>query len=830
MGLIALVLAWLVNRVAFKEMLTTVQSISVPDKRLQIVNSLFRDITRLDQIQRAQAFQSKPVSYEVYLKESDSLRASMDKLRKLYAQDSVQLARIDKMKSLLKERDSLFIGYLKVREGLVNSKVFTRQLNSLAGLINRSSAEIDSTVVTTEQKYSTTTKISPEEEKREKGKGLFGRLFGKKKDRGEEQVVKEEVSITVDTLARASSDSVIHAMEKAVKTIEKRQKQTSTSFINREIELSNAGNILINQMLVVLQDVEKDVIRQVEIKNSKATNVVNLSAKRIEAITLAFILITAFFLYLIMSDISRSNAYREELEAAKNEAEYHSMAKQRFLSSMSHEIRTPLQSIIGYAEQIKDDQKPSKRNIDAIYHSSIHLLHIVNEVLDYSRIVSGKFKFTRTNFSIRKILEEVMVVMRPQAESKELRLELYSDIDDTDLVTGDSFRLKQILINLLGNAIKFTEHGEVSLMVSNKTIKRRSFFTFAVKDTGPGISEGHLKTIFNEFEQAGAVNASNANGTGLGLSIVKALAEGQGGSVEVESELGKGSCFTVKLRYRVAKEPSRLPSVQQASSKKFEGLVWIVDDDKFILELCCSLFDKYKIRHRCFDFPNDLLAEPIDKDLRVVLMDMRMPQMNGRELCRLLRKNLPPEVKIFALTAQALPEERKSILEQGFDGLLMKPFRESELLNLISAGITAPSEDARDAEKSVGEEIDLTYIEKMAFGDRNLIRRIVNRFEADTSSDMRELQHALERVEIGEVSLLLHRIAGRTSQIGGRALAARFRSEEIAVEKSGELNAGQIARIQGLIEELSRLKAAVTEKAETADPAEQQVQVADQER
>ncbi|PWG80096.1 hybrid sensor histidine kinase/response regulator [Pararcticibacter amylolyticus] len=802
-GLVALILAWAVSKVAFNEMLSTVQSISAPDKKLTLVNNLFRDITRLDQVQRSQAFRNKSVSSRAFLRESDSLRASLDSLKKLYHSDSSQIQRIEEIRGLLAERDRLFISYLKVREGLVNGKDFTTQLSSLNDLIGKSSTEIDSTVVTTEQKFSTTTVVPEGENKKDKDRGFFNKLFGRKKNDKEQQVVKEEVSITVDTVAHASSDSVIQAMEKAVKTIEKKQRQRSSIFINREIELSNAGNILINQMLIVLQEVEKEAIRQVDLNNGRATDVVNRSARSIELIMIGFILVTAFFAYLILTDISRSNVYREELETARDEAEYHSTAKQRFLSSMSHEIRTPLQSIIGYAEQVRGQEKPDRKDLDAIYHSSVHLLHIVNEVLDYSRITSGKFKFTRSTFSISRLLDEVMMVMRPQAERKLLRLVLVKEISDVDFIIGDPFRLKQILFNLLGNAIKFTRDGEVSLTVHNRGVKRKQFFTFEVRDTGRGIKDEDLKKIFNEFEQGEEPVSVNANGTGLGLSIVRALTEGQGGTVEASSEAGKGSCFTVKLKYVAVKETGKKAEGMKPGHDEFEGLVWIVDDDEFILQLCCSLFDKHHIRHNCFRLPEDILNEEPPEDLQVVLMDMRMPQMNGSELCGLLRKKLKNHVKIYALTAQALPEERAKILEYGFDGLLMKPFREFELIGLLSPGsnkIPAEKDEVKNA------KAERSVIEKMAFGDQDLIARIIQRFEQDTSLDILQLKEAIKKDEIEEVSLLLHRIAGRTAQVGAKDLAAKFRAEEINLNNNPILDNALKGRIAGYTEELDSLR------------------------
>jgi len=798
LGFVALVLAWTVSKVAFREMLTTVQSVSAPDEKLLVVNQLFRDITKLDQFQRSQSFQN-PGSYKSFIKESDSLRSKMDTLKRLYSGDRLQIEQINKMKDLLKKRDSLFMTYLRVREGLVNGRAFSSQINSLTGLISRSSSEMDSTIVKTEQTHSTTTIPA---QKEERDRGFFNRLFGKKRADTAAAVVQEEINITIDTLARVNTDSVVQEMENAVKTLALKQRERSDRFITQEIELANAGNILINQILDVLQQVEKDVINQVEVSNLRAQEVVNHSANRIEMIMLIFLFITAVFAYMILTDIGKSNRYREELELARDEAEYHGQAKQRFLSSMSHEIRTPLQSIIGYAEQLQDQEKVDRKNLKAIYNSAIHLLHIVNEVLDYSRIVSGKFRFHRSIFNICDVMDEVVTIMTPQAERKGLNIRMNNHIIGSNLLIGDPFRLKQILLNVVGNAVKFTTQGEVALTVTNRIVKRKAYLTIEVTDTGTGISEEDIKRIFTEFEQAGNYVPTNENGTGLGLSIVKTLVEGQGGTIDVKSVLGEGTCFTLNLRYTVPKENRKLTDQQRGESHDFTGLVWLVDDDPFILQLCCNLLEKHNVRYKAFSLPSQLLEEPIAKDLSLILMDIRMPEMSGTELCRRMRERLSEKVKIVALTAQALPEERASILSQGFDALLMKPFRETDLTGLLRGQL---SMEVKTVELPPQDVIDLSMIEKMAFGDEEMVKQILERFCEDNRKDAGIVLEALKAEDREELTLLLHRLAGRTSQLGARLLGARFRAEELILHKGEAIDDELEQRVHKLLEELDSL-------------------------
>lgn len=822
-GCIAFGLFFTISNVAFEEMLKTVKDISEPNENLKILNSLYRDITRLDQFQRIQAVRSEETAAKNFLQSSKKLRLSMDSLQELYADDPKQLQRIDSMKKILTRRDTLFINYLKVREGLVNIKGLSKQLNSLSGLISKSSEERDSSVITTEERKLITTIIGDSSTKKSE-KGFLGRLFGKKKEEKDttlpREVVTEEIKVKIDTLALSEPENVIREMEKAVQNLEYKQRQRSRNFVNREIALANAGNVLVSQMLSLLQEVEREAILQAEKKDAAAKEVVDSSAQYIRMIMLAFLIITALLFYFILADVSKSNEYRRELEAARDEAEYHSMAKQRFLSSMSHEIRTPLQSIIGYSDLIRDQEKPKVKFIEAIHQSSLHLLHIVNEVLDYSRIISGKFKFQREVFCVNNQIEEVISIMRPQAEKKSLLLKLDNRLEQQTFVWGDAFRLKQILINLLGNAVKFTDEGTVSLEVSCKNKEGGLGFCFKVEDTGHGISPENIEKIFNEFEQEGDAASNNPSGTGLGLSIVKALIEGQGGSIEVKSEPGKGSCFAVRLRYKAATKPE-VKSNEHAAAISSTGKVWVVDDDRFILQLCSSVFDKYGIKHSGFNAPAEVLAEPWDNQVRLVLLDMRMPGMTGVELCKILKAKLPEYVKIYALTAQVLPEEQKSILGQGFDGLLPKPFREEDLLALVQRNFSekycGPSQPEKNFEllkEEPKDSFNLEVLEKMTFGDKAGLKRIVDRYVEDTWADLAEIKQAMRQDDSEMLLLLLHRVAGRTAQLGAKEIAANFREEEMAIQTNKRIEKDQEARISEYVKDLDLMVSKLHETME----------------
>ncbi len=817
----ALLLAWATSKVAFKEMLDTVEQMSAPNERLRLVNGLSRQIAGLDQTQKNSAF-NDPGKYKTFFKESAQIRKVLDTLSAQYVGDSIQLERIASIHKLLTVRDKQFVNYLKVREKLVNDKSFSSQLQKFNDMVSKNGLQADSTVVTSERRTTTTTVVPSEE----KPRGFFNKLFGKKKIEEDADAafrITNEENVKRDTIALSSEGKMVKGVEKTLRAMERAQQQKSRKFVAREAVLAEANNLLIIQMLDILRKVEREAVGQIEDNSVQAKNVVNTGIKQMTIIMVVFFLLMVLLLFLILTDITRSNQYRKELEAATEEAEYHGKAKQRFLSNMSHEIRTPLQSIIGYAEIIRNQEKPDTKDIDAIYHSSEHLLQIVNEILDYNRLISGKFTFINQVFSMRALLDEVLKIVAPQAEKKALRMVTRLDLENVDWLTGDPFRLKQILFNLLSNAIKFTLQGEVEFHTFFKRQGDQVHFTFSVKDTGIGLTESESQRIFNEFEQAETPEQPivNQTGAGLGLSIVKSLVENQGGRIYVKSKKGQGSNFTFYLTFMVAQAPVTEIGRPAHLLQTLENTVWVVDDDQLILDLCSLIFKKKKFNFRCFNDPEAMLNTEWDPAVQFLLMDIRMPKLSGLELCKAMRLKVGPSVKIFAMTAQVLPEERASLLAGGFDGLIRKPFRESDLLSIFnretdllgeaSAVPVVVGNNHHIDQEMMEEEVlfDPSYLEKMTFGDHEQFNMLLNRFSIDCQHDREQLLKGLRAGDLEEVSLLLHRLAGRLAQMGSRDLGTAFRMMEIEVNemRASEvlLSKAQHDRIAGLCDKLQRV-------------------------
>lgn len=379
----------------------------------------------------------------------------------------------------------------------------------------------------------------------------------------------------------------------------------------------------------------------------------------------------------------------KELLHAKLMAEEAVLAKDSFLANMSHEIRTPLNAIIGFTELL------SQSKLDPIqteYLSNIHiagdnLLLIINDILDLSKIESGKLEIESYPFNLTEILRHVHHLLKVKAEEKKLDFSLYLDADLPEMIEGDRGRLNQILMNLAGNAIKFTHEGDVSIQVKKlEETSTNVTLRFSVKDTGIGMSEEVLERIFERFTQAESSTTRKFGGTGLGLSISKQLVELQHGEIHVKSKQGIGSEFYFILTYKKSNhvENKQNTDLNRLGSKKRQVRILLCEDNVMNQKLA-----EMVIKHFGFDIKianhGQMGIELVKKEnFDLILMDLQMPIMDGYQATSIIRKNLNNSIPIIAMTAHSLVGEKQKCLEIGMNGYISKPFKQSELLNEIN--------------------------------------------------------------------------------------------------------------------------------------------------
>lgn len=385
--------------------------------------------------------------------------------------------------------------------------------------------------------------------------------------------------------------------------------------------------------------------------------------------------------------------YDRKLQVERQKAEDAARARSVFLANMSHEIRTPLSSIVGFSEQLghtplENDQRELLRAVEV---SADMLMQVVNDVLDFSKLESDYISIQKQPFGLYQTLSDVVNAMRIQAMDKDLDLQFSFEGNQQQQVQGDVFRLKQILVNLIGNAIKYTDTGSVTVKARlDKTQEQRATFVLTVEDTGPGISADMLPRIFERFYQARSPRV-DIKGTGLGLAITKRLIELHNGQINVESEVNKGSRFTCNIPYETVSGPQTMvitqKDLEQMSSQELEGLyVLVADDQEMNLLLLKMILTRWKCR---FDMARDgdtALALFRTNEYDLVLLDLQMPKMSGIDVVERIRAHADTRkagVPVLAITADITRHDEESFRKAGFTDWLLKPFREKDIYKVV---------------------------------------------------------------------------------------------------------------------------------------------------
>ena len=482
-----------------------------------------------------------------------------------------------------------------------------------------------------------------------------------------------------------------------------------------------------------------------------------------------------------IQDISEQKRTELELIKAKEQAEKAVVIKEQFLTNMSHEIRTPMNGIIGFAKILENTKlnEDQKQSVQAIKKAGQNLMFIINDILDFSKIEADKMTFEEANFSLSKTVNSVIELLVQNAKEKKLKLLCDIDPKIDDNLVGDPTKLTQILLNLVGNALKFTEKGFVELIVTEvQGTESDCLLKFLVVDTGIGIPKDKIDSIFESFNQASNETTRKYGGTGLGLTITKKLVELQGGNITVESTISKGSEFSFSLQYKKVQKQvlndTQVKNLTLAPDFLKDTKILLVEDNELNQLLAIKVFEKWKKKIDVAENGKIAIEKIKNNTYDIILMDIQMPEMDGLELTRFIRKNMGEKsnTPIIALTAHATVDEERKCLDNGMNDYLSKPYDFNVLLNKLYQNLSKVKIDNMNVVETHKEQItseklvDFEYLNDFSEGDDNFIKNMISLFLNNTPETMQIIMESNKNDDIKILKDEIHKLKSSLRILG----------------------------------------------------------------
>ncbi|EGR1697828.1 response regulator [Vibrio parahaemolyticus] len=532
----------------------------------------------------------------------------------------------------------------------------------------------------------------------------------------------------------------------------------------------------------------------------------------------AVMLLVGSFLYQLQYRMHNLKQLNSELEAETDKAERAAKAKSSFLAAMSHELRTPMNGVLGISQLIAEETKEpvTKEHIKVILDSGQHLMTILNDILDFSKVEENKLELEKAPFHLEQVLTPVCSAIQPLIDEKSIELIVENDVPNNTEFTGDCARLRQILFNLAGNAVKFTNEGHV--LIRTELNSEDKHLLIIVSDTGIGIAPDKQGRVFNSFEQADSSTTRRFGGTGLGLAIVKKLTELMGGSITLKSVEGVGTQFivTLPIPWNESEKPS--PQHTPVQTRSTQNLRILLAEDNRVNALVAKGFCE-KLGHTVDVAENGLVAveKARDNDYDLILMDNHMPEMNGVEATRFIREKLRVKTLLFAYTADVFREAHDHFIAAGADHVLTKPLqRESfaDALKQFSARLkvkqteeVSPASNVLQLQRKPIENLRLTE-EELSNSEMlaslkehpNELLDLLNSIITDFELAVDDLIENFMQSDFDSLKLTMHTTKGMALNLGLKILASQ------ALELETQLKMNQVPAIEQLQMLINRLQ------------------------
>lgn len=709
--------------------------------------------------------------YYHYLKAMKEVNASIDTLETILT-DTLQQARLDTVRTLLQNKQWNMYAVLEAMRNTPTDQIYQEQLDSLIAQQDSllSTPHIRRKVITHHNSYTI----------HHKKKGFFKRLAdvfapGKEDSTQVSNVIQEEYTDTLDEVY--SPIDTISSMITGIqhKVFQTRQKETE--MLNTRISsLRVIGSGLSQRVNQLLENIEHDEQEAARTKLMQEEEIRKEAAETMAKIAIAAFVLVLVFSIVIARDITRNNHYRRELEKAKSYAENLLVAREKLMLTITHDIKAPAGSIIGYIDlliRLVNDRR-QQFYLSNMKSSAQHLLALVTSLLDYHRLEAGKMDLHPVAFNPHELLTDIYNSFLPLAEKKQLQLDFKEKLPETLTLEGDPFRIRQIVENLLSNALKFTAAGGITLQAEY----HGNQFVFCVSDTGCGMTASEQERIFKEFTRLSS--AQGQEGFGLGLSITRKLVELLLGRIDIESAPGKGSTFKVSMPLpSISPKPAPGSKEPAITLPKIHLRIAIIDDDRIQMHLTEAMLHNaaeevkgFKVEAVCCEQPEELIEQLKNRAFDLVFTDIQMPAMNGFELLHHLRNQnfaQAQSIPVIAITARGDMNEN-DFLQKGFAGMLQKPFNQSELKKVVKNALphltvsdnipdTSPvQKDTHETSPHTDQPYNFSPLTAFSEDDPEAAKEILRTFAQETQKNMEKLQTAISNKDMEALCATAHKM------------------------------------------------------------------------
>ena len=772
--LIAIVSSGLIGHSSYKRLMNSVSQLSKPDAEISRMNHLLTDLSEAENHIRVYSLTKKNQYLRLFGDKVESIKNELDSLRSSNIKNTHSIQMIDSMIYLIDVRSKKLNAFARIKKAKEGINYTEQALKELSDASKYSRAEFESSIT----KRTIVDTIKKIKKKIDQPKSFLGIRFGKKKESTYEVVdrVIERQEVGVDSSFILKQDSLFNSFKEELESSRRKEQKARERLMLEELKLVDENSFILQKIRKLLTELEQQQIRDITQKVSQTEQIAKDSIILITIVIIVGFIFGVLFILFTLLDLSKSDYLKKQLILAKGKAEELAKVKEEFLASMSHEIRTPLNALIGFSRQLEKTEMNTEQTkyVEVIGNSSNHLLGLVNDILDFAKIEAGKLVIEKQSFEPKKLIQEVYHLLSDSANKKNIEFSWTYEGEDQYLFESDAFRLKQILLNLGSNAIKFTEEGSVSIKAVMESNDDRYKFKVSLIDTGIGISSDKLEHVFEDFSQAESFSARKYGGTGLGLSISRRLARMLGGDLSVSSELNIGSQFCLDLpivKGAVISEESVLKKMSTVPEALKQKRILVAEDDEYSSLLMQTIFKAWNLNASFVD--NGLKAFECVKNTKydILLTDIHMPEMGGVELCKYIRTNLKSELPIIALTANVRQVDLDTYIKEGMSAYLLKPFEEDALLEILCEQLkleleVSPQEEVKPIFETSHLLFDLSEIEKFTGGDKALMNKVLTSFVRIAKESLQLLKDASKEENHAQLGEIAHRMLSSYRQLG----------------------------------------------------------------